>query len=613
MKSKKDLIPIALASIIALVITCLVRFLIPVNSAPVKEVKEEVPMPDIPLMAKDKTKKKSIEVFVLVVSKDIKKDEKISTNNCDWKKWPGDDMQPYFIAKNKDNVPLNNGADYSNAMRMWAKTDIPSGIPLLIRMLDAEDPVKKAEAERKRKEQEEKEKKRREEEEKKKREEEERAKAIKKTIIEKGMRAVTFVVDQKSSVSTVMLVPGDLIDVLIMERKGDRVKTHKYKALKVFAIDGSIAGSRQKNGEKRNDGFLDNITQTVQHTIGQTIKNVTLEIKENMVETMINQASSSGIIISVRSQDEEVDKSELNKDILEESNDGDSSIINDILDVTRRSSTEKLLEKKAQEDDKSQNAEMLMNDILDVTRQSSTEKLLEKKAQEDDKSQNAEVLMNDILDVNRQSSTEKLLEKKAQEDDKSQNAEVLMNDILDVNRQSSTEKLLEKKAQEDDKSQNAEVLMNDILDVNRQSSTEKLLEKKAQEDDKSQNAEMLMNDILDVNRQSSTEKLIETRERHEADSNNAELLIDNMNAVAGFPSNKIVESLERSSSNTKNGNGNYEIVSGKVLGDEAKNGEEKRVMIYKKLTPQEVKFDKDGNVSDGTSASASAGTATEDI
>ncbi|GHT94016.1 hypothetical protein FACS1894122_10190 [Alphaproteobacteria bacterium] len=649
--NKKDLIPLIIASIIALGITCLARWLLPTNvsTVAVKDAKDEIPMPDIPLMARDKTKKKSWDVHVLVVSKDIKKGEKISAQCCDWKKWPSDDLLPYFIAKDREEVPMNNVADYGKAMKMWAKNDIPHGIPLTIQMLDDMDPAKRAEEEKKKKQEEEK----------------KEAQKVSEAYIKKGMRAVTLVVDQKSSVFNNMVYPGDIIDVLIMDSKGDRTKTYKYKALTVLAVDGSTSGKRKT--AKKED------SEQAHSAAGSPIRNITLEVKEDMVEVMINQSSATGIVISIRNQDEEVDDSEVKKDTAEDAaedaakennNESDNFIVNDILNISRQSSVEKLLEKKSRtqseenlmndildigrkssaekllekktlkdegakneevlmndildigrkssaekllekkslKDDKSNDEEVLMSDIIDINRRSSAEKLLEKKAHNDDKSRDEEVLMSDIIDINRRSSAEKLLEKKALKDEGTKNEEVLMNDILDIGRKSSAEKLLEKKAHNDDEEKNNEILMSDILDINRKSSTEKLLEKKAQNDEEEKKAETIMSDILDVNRKSSTEKLMETRARNEAEASNAELLINNINSAAGLYSNRSEETLDKKFKNNGNEKGIYEIVSGKVMGDETKHGDEKRAVIYKKLTAQEVKFDKNGNVSDARAA-----------
>ncbi|GHU20165.1 hypothetical protein FACS189472_11050 [Alphaproteobacteria bacterium] len=690
MKNKKDLIQIVIAAVIAFAITYLIRLLIPVNvsNVAVKDPKEEISMPDIPLMAKDKTKKKSWDILVFVVSNNIKKGEKISTSNCAWKKWPAENLQPYFIAKDRDDIPINNAADYANAIKMWAKNDIPQGIPLTIQMLDDMDPVKREEEEKK----------------KKLEEDKKNTEKIVEAYIKKGMRAVTLVVDQKSSVFNNMLYPGDLIDVLIMERKGDKVKTHKYKAVHVLAVDGSTTSKRKKDAHSEN---------APAPPAGVPVRNVTLEVKEDLIETIINQSSASGIIISIRSQDEKVEETELNKDLAEENKEGDDksdSFVNDLLDIGRKSSIEKLLEKKFRKDEEIRNEDVLLNDIIDTNRRGSTDKLLEKKFRKDDEVENEDVLLDGIIDINRRGSMEKLLEKKSRKDEEVKNEDVLLDGIIDMNRRGSTDKLLEKKLRNDNEVKNEEVLldgiidvnrrgstdkllerklhkddesksedniMNDIIDMNRRGSTDKLLEKKSRKDEEVKNEDVLLDGIIDINRRGSTEKLLEARKRNEesfvndivdmnrrgsteklleAREHNEEsfmngiidtnrkgsmekllearerneesfmngiidtnrkgsmekllearerseaenLLMDNINAAARLYGNKSTES----QNNDVNGKGNYEVVCGKVLGDEAKHGNEKKAVIYKKLTAQEVKFDKDGNVTKGDNVSA---------
>lgn len=292
MNKKKDILPIIIASVIALIITVVVRFLLPGGTVVQQNEssKKEISMPKIPLMVKE-TKKK--EVLVLFVATKISKDQKIQEGALSWKKWPEDALQPYFIAKTETGVALNNGADYSNALRMWAANDIPSGVPLTLQMLTNEDPVKKAEAERKAQEA-----KKAAEEAKKK---EEVAKKKTKQTIEKGMRAVTFSVNQQSAVSTSMLGIGDYIDVLIMQQKNGKNVTHKYKALKILAIDGVTTKPQEeeKKGMSINLGAVSNLLSP---------RNLTLEVREDLVDTMLEQANNNGIIVSLRNQEDAVTK-----------------------------------------------------------------------------------------------------------------------------------------------------------------------------------------------------------------------------------------------------------------------------------------------------------------
>ncbi|MDR2681512.1 MAG: hypothetical protein LBB29_00470 [Holosporaceae bacterium] len=499
MKDKKDLIPIALAAIIALVVTGLVRLLMPgVSSVNAKKaVNDQISMPDIPLMSKDKTKKKSSVVSVLVLARDIKKDEKISADSCVWKKWPEDVLQPYFIAKDGNEIPLNNGADYSNAMKMWAKNDIPSGIPLTMQMLTDEDPVKRIEREKQealKKEQERKEK-------------------MREHLIKPGMRAITFPINQKTNISANMIAPGDIIDVLIIEHKGEKTKTHKYKGLKIIAIDGSIEARSTINtntkAAPKSDGIGD-VIGAVKTTINTTPlaspKNVTLEVREDIVEAMLKQAGETGITISIRNQDEAINEKELYLDLDEEPE--KNAIINDILEINRHTSMEKLLENKAKNEAHKDNVEQLMDNIHAVSGFYSGK------------------------------SMEKLLESKAQNEASKSNIEHLMDNIHAVSGF-----------------------------YNGKSS-----EAVAQ---------------IPVQEKENEEKL--------------ERLMDNINAISGFYGGKSSASLVKKATDEKESKKvKYEIVSGKVVGEEVK-PEEKKAVIYKKLTAQEIKFDKNGNIASGDS------------
>ena len=141
MNSKKDILPIVIASVIALVVTGIVRWLIPGGTVIKQQpLKKELSLPDIPLMIKTE-QKKVLEVQVLVTNADIKKDERISLAKLTWKNWPANALQPHFIAKDNKETPLNNRADYNNALNMWARNEIPSGMPLTISMLTSNDPV----------------------------------------------------------------------------------------------------------------------------------------------------------------------------------------------------------------------------------------------------------------------------------------------------------------------------------------------------------------------------------------------------------------------------------------------------------------------------------------
>lgn len=318
--NKKDALPIIIASVIALVVTIIVKWFLPTNSITAGPVGiQNISMPEVPLMTK-KTKKK-YDCFVLFVSKEFKKDEKIILGRLRWDKWPASAMQPYFIAKDHEGIPLNNGADYSNALKMWAKNDIPEGVPLTMAMLTDVDPKKKK-AEEKRK--------------KKAAEEEAKAKEKKKKedeFIKKGMRAVTFQIDQRSATSTTILKSGDLVDVLIMEQRGDKTKSHKYKGLKILAIDGITRSESSKNNKNSDNegGFLSGVGIVSNF---MTPKNVTLEVREELVETMLKQASTNGIILSIRSQTEATSDKDGFEVISNDDSDEPTSALNSILSMT---------------------------------------------------------------------------------------------------------------------------------------------------------------------------------------------------------------------------------------------------------------------------------------
>lgn len=351
--NKKDALPIIIASIIALVITILVKWLLPSSVAPTQQqTHKEISMPEIPLMVNKEGKKKKKDDFVLFVSRGFKKDEKIILDKLKWEKWPTEAMQPYFIAKGHDGTPLNNGADYSNALKMWANTDIPNGVPLTMSMLTNEDPQKKKENERKKKE----------EEAKKKLEKEKNEEFIKK-----GMRAVTFPIDQRSATSTNMMKAGDLVDVLIMEQVGERTRTHKYRALKILAIDGATKFDSNKNksdGNSESGGFLSNVGGIVSGLT--TPKSVTLEVREDMVEIMLKQSSANGLILSIRSQAEKDDEKDKGMPVQEEGNSDFDPVLYNILNMNDNSPSSIQLAEYAKRQKEEEDMTILMNNILSI-------------------------------------------------------------------------------------------------------------------------------------------------------------------------------------------------------------------------------------------------------
>ncbi|MDR2107800.1 MAG: hypothetical protein LBO73_04800, partial [Holosporaceae bacterium] len=180
--SKKSILSLIIAFVIALVITVVVRWIIPVGNASAGKGhtdRNELSMPEIPLIVKEAKERNWDQI--LISSKDIKKEERIVQASLSWKKWPQEAMQSDFIAKDERGRPINDKAAYENALKMWAAGDIPAGVPVVLRMLTNEDPVKK-----------------RQEETKKKTEEQRKKEAASEKIsfIRKGMRAVTFSIDQ---------------------------------------------------------------------------------------------------------------------------------------------------------------------------------------------------------------------------------------------------------------------------------------------------------------------------------------------------------------------------------------------------------------------------------
>lgn len=361
MKDKKNIIPMVIAAIIALGVTVVARLLIPGEKDADKGTQSEsnVPMPDIPLMIKET--KKVEEVNVLVADKEIKKGSKIGTNVLTWKKWPKESLQSNFIAKDLSGTPLNNGGDYRLALTMWAGTDIMAGVPVAVSMLLSYDPIKK--------EQEEQQKKVEEENKKKKEQEIKKQEKIERNVIHSGMRAITFPIDQKSASSLSMLKAGDLVDVLISEQRDGKTKMHKYRSLKILAIDGSTdAGKKQ---ESKGLGSISNSFLTP--------KNVTLEIKESLVETMLKQSSSNGVILSLKNQDDK-DSGE-NEQASTGSDENIDMLFQKISSISRMDSARALIEAQEKKDAKHKVVERFIQN-MNMTSNSEKELLKQKKTKD---------------------------------------------------------------------------------------------------------------------------------------------------------------------------------------------------------------------------------------
>lgn len=356
MGNKKDILPIVMASAVALVITGIVRWMLPGGTVIKQQpLKKELSLPDIPLMIKSE-QKKAKEIQVLVTSTEIKKDEKIVQAKLSWKAWPSNAVQPYFIAQDSKGVPLNNQTDYTNALNMWAKSEIPAGVPLALSMLTSNDPVEVA---RKKKEAEEAEKAKKLQLEKKKKDTE--------NLIKVGYRAVPFQVDQRTPISKNMISPGDYVDVIINSFEGNKQKTHVYKGLKIIAIDGV---TKQDNVQKDNEkGGL--FGGGISFGGASNLKNITLEVKENLVNVMLKQAGNSGITITLRSQKEEVEDTDEEESVEEERVVSGNNLIRGIWEMNRSSSAEILKESARQRQEAERNISTLLHNMNSLSMQAS--------------------------------------------------------------------------------------------------------------------------------------------------------------------------------------------------------------------------------------------------
>lgn len=342
MREKKDLLPIGIATAIAIAVTVVVRLMFPYASGEDanNKGKKNLSVPEIPVVI---TKKGQLaqESLVLVVSRPIKKNQKITLASLEWKRWPTSALQPNFIAKDSEGRILNNAADHTSYNgSTWAKSDIQEGLPFLASMCSPEDPVKKAEEE-----------KRKAEEKRRKNLEKEKA----ESFIKRGMRAVTFPIDQRLASSSNMFSPGELVDVLIINN-GIEAKTYKYKAVKILAIDGvtKFEGART-NGVRQPSGLLGTIQTSVVGSL-PIPKNVTLEIREELVDTMLKQAGDRGVVLSLRNQKEALEDNE--DSICEYVGDGSGNgpfdtkarnrILKSIMEINRTSSASLLQAEKAQ-------------------------------------------------------------------------------------------------------------------------------------------------------------------------------------------------------------------------------------------------------------------------
>lgn len=369
MGNKKDILPIVMASAIALVITGVVRWMMPGGTVIKQQpLKKELSLPDIPLMIKSE-QKKTKEIQVLVTNTTIKKDERIVQGKLTWKIWPANAVQPHFIAQDNKGTPLNNRTDYANALNMWAKSEIPEGIPLTLSMLTSNDPVEVA---RKQKEAEEAKKRKQKEKEKK-----------EDTSIKVGYRAVTFQIDQRIPIPSSMISPGDYVDVRISSFEGGKQNTHVYKGLRIIAIDGRMKKQASEQENNNNSGGLFGTGISLGGM--SSPKNVTLEVKERMVDIMMKQAASNGITVMVRSQNEKIEETEMEEQMGEEqsyssdsssNSSSDNSLIRGILEMrmNRSSSADILRETAKKRSEEENNISVLLRNMNNLSMRSSATK-----------------------------------------------------------------------------------------------------------------------------------------------------------------------------------------------------------------------------------------------
>jgi len=353
MGNKKDVLPIVVASAVALVITGIVRFFLPTGTVIKQQpMKRELSLPDIPLMIKSE-QSKAKEIQVLVTSVQIKKDEKIVQEKLNWRTWPENAVQPNFIAQDKKGNPLNNKADHGKALSMWAKNDIPVGVPLNISMLTDVDPVEVANKERAAK--------------------EAAANANKTkqkkekddgTLIRVGYRAVPFQLNSRTPISTNMISPGDYVDVFINSFENNRKKTHIYKGMKIIAIDGVT--KKQKEENKSSGGLFGGGGLNLSGLVSP--KTITLEVKESLVNTMLKQAENNGITITLRSQ-KEVEESD-GEEETEDNTASDTNLLRDIWEMTRTSSSDALRETAKKMQSRDRDLSSLLRDMNNLSMQS---------------------------------------------------------------------------------------------------------------------------------------------------------------------------------------------------------------------------------------------------
>jgi hypothetical protein len=153
-----------------------------------------------------------------------------------------------------------------------------------------------------------------------------------------------------------MLSVGDYVDILVSEHSAGKNKIYKYRALKILAIDGSAKAGRQEPGIVSGISSVGGLV---------TPKNVTLEVKEDRVEEMLRRAGNAGVILSLRSQSEDV-KGSGDAVIEEEEVVVRNALLKNIADMSRIRPTEVLQESKKRRDEEEKNLSMLMSSMNTV-------------------------------------------------------------------------------------------------------------------------------------------------------------------------------------------------------------------------------------------------------
>ncbi|MDR1236528.1 MAG: SAF domain-containing protein [Holosporaceae bacterium] len=413
MNSKK-LLPALMALVAAFIVTAILAFFIsgksgpsassPSSSAaslPKKNSVSDISMPDIPLMVKENKKEK--ECRVLIVSKDIKSGSKITLESLAWKTWPPQAVQPYFIAKNDKDVPLNNKDDYNNALKMWAASDIPAGVPLIMRMLINEDPIKK--------EREAAEKKKKEEEEKKRKAEEAKKKSA---SLRTGMRALTVPLDQKSTIPETMLEVGNRVDVLVSVQNNSRTRVFKYAAIRILAVDGMTSKTKVEDKKSEKNTFergglltgLSNVSSLL------SVKNITIEIKEDLVKEFLQRLGNNGIVLSLRNQEDIADTEEGLVTEESESERELDSVLRSMAKMNQENSAEILKKNKEKEKDFS----VLIDKINSAGVKHSKEIMIKEQQNKREKKQAESTLIESLNFSDQNSSKNALLEVKRQKE-----------------------------------------------------------------------------------------------------------------------------------------------------------------------------------------------------